>query len=214
MDELVRFPDYGIMLPPRYYGEVGYYVLAAAFGSATVDYDILFDKRRKEAHRSTIADKDGTTTLTASIAKPHGIRNATWRDVGLSPHGRWWHVHRVTLESAYGRTPFFEFYIDRFLPFLSDGVTDRYPTLASLNSAIDNEIRRCLGIREVPLVLPVIQVTPVLPALPPYWQIRANRLGFLPNLSVLDLIFNLGPEAPLYLRTCISQLPENILTPK
>ncbi|MDE6134461.1 MAG: WbqC family protein, partial [Muribaculaceae bacterium] len=31
-----------------------------------------------------------------------------------------------------------------------------------------------------------------------YWQVRADRFGFIPGLSVLDLIFNLGPEAPLF----------------
>lgn len=34
---------------------------------------------------------------------------------------------------------------------------------------------------------------------PPYRQLRADRLGFVGGLSVLDLIFNLGPEAALYL---------------
>ncbi|MDE6430391.1 MAG: WbqC family protein, partial [Duncaniella sp.] len=36
-------------------------------------------------------------------------------------------------------------------------------------------------------------------SLPSYWQIREDKLGFIPGLSVLDLIFNLGPEAVLYL---------------
>ncbi|MDE6145308.1 MAG: WbqC family protein, partial [Muribaculaceae bacterium] len=34
----------------------------------------------------------------------------------------------------------------------------------------------------------------------PYWQVRADRLGFIPNLSILDLIFNLGPETALLWR--------------
>ena len=35
--------------------------------------------------------------------------------------------------------------------------------------------------------------------LPPYWQVREDKLGFISGLSVLDLIFNLGPEAVVYL---------------
>ncbi|QCD41734.1 hypothetical protein E7747_05220 [Duncaniella dubosii] len=35
--------------------------------------------------------------------------------------------------------------------------------------------------------------------LPHYWQVRADKIGFISNLSVLDLIFNLGPEAVIYL---------------
>ena len=33
----------------------------------------------------------------------------------------------------------------------------------------------------------------------PYYQVFAQRHGFLPNLSVIDLLFNMGNEAPLYL---------------
>ena len=40
----------------------------------------------------------------------------------------------------------------------------------------------------------------------PHYQVRAAGLGYIPGLSVLDLIFNLGPEAPLYL--CRNGLPD------
>lgn len=33
----------------------------------------------------------------------------------------------------------------------------------------------------------------------PYYQVRAARHGFLPNLSVLDLLFNEGPEGIFWL---------------
>ena len=44
-----------------------------------------------------------------------------------------------------------------------------------------------------------IEMPPV-PTLPEYWQIRRSALGFLPDLSVLDPIFNLGPEAAVAVR--------------
>lgn len=37
----------------------------------------------------------------------------------------------------------------------------------------------------------------------PYYQVWASRFGFTPNLSILDLIFNLGPESPLYLKKIV-----------
>lgn len=39
----------------------------------------------------------------------------------------------------------------------------------------------------------------------PYWQVRMDSLGFQPNLSILDLIFNLGPEAAIYLWSIASK---------
>lgn len=212
MSRPVRHPAVTLALPPAYYGSVGRYALIWGAGDARTAWDTLFDKRQKSAHRCVIADKQGTATLTASIAKPHGITRATWADVSLSDHGAWWRVHRSTLETAYGRTPFFEFYIDRLAPFLTDGVTDRYPTLRALDDAIDATIRAILGLAPPPTVaaseaaaLPVPVPAPALAAAEnaaaaiPYWQVRAHTLGHIAGLSVLDLIFNLGPEAPLWL---------------
>ena len=223
MSRPVRYPAVTLALPPAYYGSVGRYALIWGAGHARTAWDTLFDKRQKSAHRCVIADKQGTATLTASIAKPHGITRATWADVSLSDHGAWWRVHRSTLETAYGRTPFFEFYIDRLAPFLTDGVTDRYPTLRALDDAIDATLRAILGLTPAPAApLPGASPAPTvaasaaaafpIPVPPaalaaaenaaaaiPYWQVRAHTLGHIGGLSVLDLIFNLGPEAPLWL---------------
>lgn len=217
MSRPVRYPAVTLALPPAYYGSVGRYALIWGAGNARTAWDTLFDKRQKSAHRCVIADKQGTATLTASIAKPHGITRATWADVSLSDHGAWWRVHRSTLETAYGRTPFFEFYIDRLAPFLTDGVTDRYPTLRALDDAIDATLRTILGLTPasaapvdahtvaasaaaaLPLTPATLAAAENAAAAIPYWQVRAHTLGHIGGLSVLDLIFNLGPEAPLWL---------------
>lgn len=229
MSRPVRYPAVTLALPPAYYGTVGRYALIWGAGNARTAWDTLFDKRQKSAHRCVIADKQGTATLTASIAKPHGIARATWADVSLSDHGAWWRVHRSTLETAYGRTPFFEFYIDRLAPFLTDGVTDRYPTLRALDDAIDATLRAILGLTPAsaaPVDAPTVAASAAA-ALPvtaytlaaaenaaaaiPYWQVRAHTLGHIAGLSVLDLIFNLGPEAPLWLdRVAASPLMHNL----
>ena len=41
--------------------------------------------------------------------------------------------------------------------------------------------------------------------LPPYRQVRQDSLGFIAGLSILDLIFNLGPEAQIYLNNAARQ---------
>lgn len=212
-------------LEPRYYGSVGYYArVAACGGNAVMDGTMLFDKRRKQVHRCDIADVNGVVQLTVPVGKPHGIPRATWADVRVSSHGRWWHVHRVTLESAYGRTPFFEFYIDRFAPFLCAEAVERYPSIIDLDAAIDAVIREILLLPPAPVLNAVAKEeglsegdaadmvrTAASPDFcpgmieKPHYQVRAAGLGFIPGLSVLDLIFNLGPEAPLYLAEMASR---------
>ncbi len=203
---LTLYPDKTIVLSPAYFGQVSRYALIASVGHASVDTGAKFDKRLKSTRRMTIADVNGPMNLTVPILKPESLTRARWNDIRLSTHGEWWHVHRVALESAYGRTPFFEFYIDRFLRFISRTTVDTFQRLTSLDEAIEREI---CGILDIPS--PVYTDSspegedcrgnrcPTLPDIP-YYQVRQNDFGFLGGLSVLDLIFNVGPESPLVLR--------------
>jgi hypothetical protein len=169
---------------------------------------MTFDKRQKSVHRYDIADTRGRLSLTVPISHSSGHR-PTWGDITVSTHGQWWNVHRTTLESAYGRTPFFEYYRDRFAP-LFDATRyagDTPVRLVDIITDADAAIRDILHIETrlsvtPPDALPIDRVTALhLDALPTeYYQIRSNTLGFIPDLSALDAIFNLGPEAALLIR--------------
>ena len=199
MSRPVPCPDLCVALPPRLCGPVEEYVAAWAAGSSWRCWDVRFDKRQKGAHRFTIADTRGPLSLTVPIVKPESHR-CLWSDIMVSGHGSWWDVHRVALESAYGRTPYFEFYVDRFMPMLTLGVVERYPRLEQLAWAWETGIRDILGLGQEAAPNPDVSLTE-LPSiqLESYRQVRADKLGFIPSLSILDLIFNLGPEAQIYL---------------
>jgi len=207
---LVRFPDKEILLPLRYFGSVDYYAVMAAYGKARLSPNQRYDKRDKRVHRMDIHDVHGELSLTVPVCKPTVAKDCTWSDIGISDHGSWWHVHRVALESAYGRTPFFEFYIDRFLPFFTHSEIRNFNSVADYDIAITGTICDILSIDSPALTAgsqysgrPISE--PMLPEMP-YWQIRSNEFGFIPHLSILDLIFSLGPEATLYLRGLIDRI--------
>lgn len=193
-------PEQTLTLPPRLCAGVADYVEAWSCGHSAQKWDVPFDKRDKGTHRFDIADTRGRLSLTVPIVKPETSR-CTWDTVRISTHGAWWDVHRVALESAYGRTPYFEFFIDRFLPMLTTGVEDRFPLLKDLALAWDAQIRDILSLPASPEAaeLPLSSLTGYV--LPTYRQIRAPQLGFISGLSILDLIFNLGPESQLYLNS-------------
>ncbi|WP_297072760.1 WbqC family protein [uncultured Duncaniella sp.] len=203
------------VIPPLFCGSIGHYLHVRSSDATVIDWGRRFDKRFKDTHRFAIADTRGRLELTVPVAKPESSR-CSWGDVRISDHGKWWDVHRVALESAYGRTPFFEFYFDKLLPMLTPGVEERFPLLRDLSDAWDGWIRSllllpaplqqdeladgCIQERSQPHSASCIDEAGQLPVdLPPYWQVRADKLGFISGLSVLDLIFNLGPEAVLYL---------------
>lgn len=209
---LIRRPEETcVLLPPQLFGSVGYYAVMAQFPTSCVDYDMRYDKRFKSVHRFEIADASGRLRLTVPVSRPEGAferGNLRWSDVLVSAHGRWWEILPVALESAYGRTPFFEFYIDRLMPLFAPRPLEGIETITDLCRRADAEVRAILGL-DAPVVeaawLGDFEVEDFRSAdfalhspARPYWQLRADRFGFQADLSVLDLIFSLGPESPLY----------------
>ncbi len=201
-----------LLLPPRLFPESGYYALMAQYPAAAIDTSMRFNKRDKAVHRYRIADTRGLLELTVPVAKPDNS-GTCWNETGVSAHGRWWEIHRTALESAYGRTPFFEFYIDRLADILAPRPLEKPESIGDLCLRADAAVRSILGLDTA--ILPaddaidrgaddVRRTLPIIPAVP-YWQIRAGQLGFIAGLSVLDLIFNTGPEAPAVLLAMIEK---------
>lgn len=193
-----------LVMAPQYFGSARYYAAMWRADAVTVDTGMRYDKRFKSTHRCDIADTHGPLSLTVPVGKPDcpGVR--LWSNTPVSAHGRWWHTHLVTLESAYGRTPFFEFYIDRFKPWLRDTAM----SVTDMCRGIDTTLRRALGIdTEVTYadVPPAGEYTDLRHNRfadirdVEYYQVRAASQGFIPGLSALDLLFNMGPESPLIL---------------
>lgn len=203
---LIRYPDASIVLPLCYFGTVEHYALMASYGKVIIAASAPYNKRDKDTHRMAIADVNGPMTLTVPVEKPEVSSGITWRDIKVSTHGAWWHLHRVALESAYGRTPFFEFYYDRFAPLLAARKAGECESVVDLDIAAMLTVCDILGIPA-----PEIDATGLRPAIvslpdpQPYWQIRADKFGFIPCLSILDLIFSLGPEAPLHLHRLLEK---------
>ncbi|MDE6541478.1 MAG: WbqC family protein [Muribaculaceae bacterium] len=198
-------PEGTVLLPPALAPPAAYYAAMAAAGRAAIALASPYDKRRKETHRYEIADTRGRLRLTVPVQPPHGIPHARWSDVSVSGHGRWQDVHATTLASAYGRTPYYEFYIDRLAPalFAPEG-TPLTEQIKAVNAAVCKIL-----LIDTPVdydASDVVQM-PSEPVAGPYWQVRADSLGFLGGLSVLDLIFNLGPEAALCIRRCGKPMP-------
>lgn len=201
--------DTTLTLPLRYFGSVEYYAAMGACARVIVNDTARYDKRRKETHRMTVIDTHGVKTLTVPVTKPDDITGPLhWSDISISRHGRWWHVIAETLASAYGRTPFFEFYIDRLTRFFRADTPDNFNSVATLCREADTAVRRILGFNNDVIYASQLDAsdlinrngTPLITTRPiEYYQVRSDKFGFVPSLSILDLIFNMGPESPVIL---------------
>lgn len=196
-------------LQPRLFAPIAWWVEAIKGDRVHIGGLGRWDKRDKATHRYDIADVRGRLSLTVPVSRRHDAGEAGMRQTVLSEHGEWWHVHRVTLESAYGRTPFFEHYIPNLAMFFDRSTVDRFQGLCGYIEATTASVMKLLGQpMEVVMSDSVPTVTADIADLPPYYQVRRSQLGFIGGLSILDLLFNLGPEALLYLRSLAGLKPD------
>lgn len=161
-------------------------------------------------NRCKLATANGDKWLSIPLEK--GKHQATpIQEVKISYVTDWSRQHEQTIKSAYGRAPYFEFYADQVFALLHS-----QPLLLwSLNKSLIELINTFIQLPVTPSdtedflppsklegVLDIRNARAKLPLIaPPYPQLFADRYGFQPDLSILDLLFCLGPEAGSYLRT-------------
>ena len=200
-----------VLLSTAYLAPVSYYVLLARAGKVVIEQHENYQKQSYR-NRCLIAAANGPMVLSIPVKKNLPGKNSI-RDIQLSGHGNWQHMHWNSLVSAYASSPYFAFYRDDIHPFYEK----KYKYLFDFNEALREEICALLNLeprleysksyttgpeteildyRE--LIHPKKQrIEELLPG--PYVQVLERKFGFLPDLSVLDLLFNTGPEACLFL---------------
>jgi hypothetical protein len=171
------------------------------------------DSYQKQTYRNrcVIATANGLQALTVPVEAAG--EKCLVRDIRLSDHNQWRRVHWNALLSAYSESPFFDYYADDIRPFFEK----KYDYLIDFNEAIRQTICHLLDIQPQVTYTTEYQQQPegvadfrdVIHAKHPrtdadflprrYWQVFERKHGFQANLSVLDLLFNMGNESIFYL---------------
>ena len=201
-----------VVLTTAYLAPVEYYVQLNIFPKVIIE---KCDNYIKQTYRNRciIASANGLQTLSIPIEKPDSLKCLT-RDIRIAEHGNWQHLHWNAIVSAYNSTPFFEYYADDFLPFyekkynylfdFNEELRSLISSLLDISPEIEYSKEYIIGFESDELDLRE-KIHPkkksYLSSFKPYYQVFENRYGFQPNLSIIDLLFNMGPEAVLYLET-------------
>lgn len=164
-------------------------------------------------NRTVIATANGVLPLTVPVVRVNGNHTYT-KDIEICYAENWAIKHWRAIESAYNSSPYFLYYKDDVEAVFNK----KHSTLLELNMDIIAFVMKKLRLdTEVLLSDDYVEVYDVsedyrnvfLPkrkeivSLPQYTQVFEDRLGFLQDLSILDLLFNLGPDSITYLKHCL-----------
>lgn len=167
-------------------------------------------------NRCYILGANGPQRLSVPVKKPHGNHTKT-SDIIIDPTLPWAMQHERAIASAYRRTPYYMHYEAELAGFFRK-------QHSSLSDLCHEGLALCLRMlrtdktwdytkqfsphsRNLALHFPFETTNQPAKIFPAYFQAFSDRLGFVPNLSVLDAIFNLGPtETMLYLRRLAAEI--------
>ncbi len=186
-----------MVFPITYLGSTSYWQQWLNDTDALIEQWETFPKQT-ERNRCTIAGANGIEQLTIPVERQHG-RQLKTRDIHITYQENWQHRHRQAFKSAYQHSAFYDYYAEFFDPFY----TKKYNFLLDFNIGLMEVCLKLLDIKKtIRLTDDYIGISysqsPIADStirIPDYYQVFQDRYGFLPDMSIIDMLFNTGPEA-------------------
>lgn len=198
------------IFPLFYLPPVGYFS-----GLKDFDYNFLLEKeehfpKQTYRNRARIYSPNGHLDLIIPVIKGSKVHTKI-KDVKISNDFNWQRLHWKSFESCYRNAAYFEFYEDEFSHFYHT----KFEYLFDYNLQLLEWLFKQLK-KEPSFGFTTEYIKEVDPALDfrskihfkqpttaaefkPYFQVFDDREGFKPNLSIVDLLFNQGPQTKSYL---------------
>ena len=203
-----------VLLSSLYLAPVQYYSKLFRAERAVIETD---DNYQKQSYRNRciIAAANGSLPLSIPVDKPKGEK-LKMRDIKIADHGNWQHFHWNAIISAYNSSPFFEYYRDDFYHFYEKTTTYLFDfneelrslicTLLDIETSVSyttkfvQEVdKNTADLRESIHPKRDWRNTDKEFVARPYYQVFADKRPFIENLSIIDLLFNMGNESRLFL---------------
>lgn len=187
-----------MILPSAYLPPISWFVNLLADEPILIEQHENYQKQTIR-NRCTIDSPNGPLHLTIPIDRSTFTEGkCPMRDVRISSHSDWQRLHWYALETSYFNSPFFEYLQDDFRPIFEQPWT----FLIDFNEALIHQCCQLLDLQpHIRQTDAYTGITPGREFIPhPYYQVFSHKHGFLPDLSIIDLIFNMGKESILLLK--------------
>jgi hypothetical protein len=212
-----------ILLSTAYFPPISWMAVAMQSDRIAIEIHETYPKQTYR-NRCNIATSSGVLSLTVPVNRVNGNHTKTC-DILTDNSGNWQLLHWRSIVTAYNKSPYFLHYRDFIEPILFK----KHEFLIDLNLELLITLMKALQIRNKEMFFtsqyefkPGFQdlrnsfhpkqekYKGIKVELPRYIQAFEENHGFIPDLSILDLIFNLGPEANQYLAKVKFSVQEQI----
>ena len=189
-----------------------------------VDQEIVIEQndnyvKQTYRNRCSIVSANGPISLSIPVVHSSSEKIMT-KDIRIAEHGNWQHMHWNAIISAYNSTPFFEFYMDDFYPFFHKKIN----FLFDFNIELHSLLLKLLNVETPDIIFTEKYKTnfsdgeldmreTIHPKKDwktdpdfhpsPYYQVFDQKYGFTENMSIIDLLFNMGNESLIVLKNSI-----------
>jgi len=193
-----------------------FYLPPISYFSALNTLDFKFEIEKQEhfpkqtfRNRTVVGSPNGALNLFIPVIKGSKFHTA-YKDVKISYDFKWQRLHWLSLEACYRNSAYFEFYEDEFARFYNKQSTFLFDLNLELLEWVFKQLKKTPAIsftteyeKEKPAGLDFRDHADLKKNSSfqnkPYFQVFEDRNGFLPNMSIVDLLFSQGPQSKLYL---------------
>ena len=207
-----------IILSTAYFPNIRYF---SKFLLSDIIYQEIHEHFPKQTYRNrcNILSANGVMPIVVPVLNGRSGKVKT-KDIKISYIEKWQHQHFYAIMSAYRSSPFYDFYIDdiralfdkrhKFLVDLNDEILSFLKKILNINTLIVNT-NQFVSLNDQYFEDYRFSISPKNKSLDSnfvcqeYIQVFSDRFDFIPNLSILDLIFNLGTQSKSYLLKAIKK---------
>lgn len=209
-----------VLIETNYLPSIHYLALISQYEDVVLEKHEFFEKQTPR-NRCLVNTSQGVIKLSVPLDGRHG--KVLTKDVRVEAGNKWRNTHWRTIESAYRKAPFFEFYSDGLRKILYQGheflfdlnldllsfclqsvkmkkqvsATMSYSALAPENIF---DARNCISNQNSNNLTELFLPTP-------YQQVFGNT--FVSNLSTIDLLFCCGPASLQIIKSSFKPVKEN-----